>query len=257
MKPAARGPRPCPADATSQIGRVVLALREMVLRGEFRPGKRLAELTLAPLLKASRTPVRLALDRLAHEGLLVALPKGGFKVREFTIADIWDAIEVRGVLEGTAARMAAERLSGPDELAELRRCCWAAGDSIPTDAEKFSRYLEMNGAFHQEVWRLAKSPVLIRALESVVLLPFAGPNALVFGPGGICRISSRRERSPWNITARSWRRSRTVRGRERRAWRESTRGCPGGIWPERCRTRNCRAACPASRFSRSQPRFFG
>jgi GntR family transcriptional regulator of vanillate catabolism len=154
----------------------------MLLRGEFRPGERLAELTLAPLLKASRTPVRLALDRLAHEGLLVALPKGGFKVREFTIADIWDAIEVRGVLEGTAARLAAERLSSPDELAELRRCCWAAGDSIPTDAEEFTRYLEMNGAFHHEVWRLAKSPVLMRALETVGALPFAGPNALVFGP---------------------------------------------------------------------------
>ena len=180
MKPAARCLRPCPAEATSQIGRVVLALREMVLRGKFRPGERLAELTLAPLLKASRTPVRLALDRLAHEGLLVALPKGGFKVREFTIADIWDAIEIRGVLEGTAARLAAERLSGPDELAELRRYCWA-GSLIPSDAGTFSRYLEMNGAFHHEVWRLAKSPVLIRALESVVSLPFAGPNALVFG----------------------------------------------------------------------------
>ena len=180
MKPAARCLRPCPAEATSQIGRVVLALREMVLRGKFRPGERLAELTLAPLLKASRTPVRLALDRLAHEGLLVALPKGGFKVREFTIADIWDAIEIRGVLEGTAARLAAERLSGPDELAELRRYCWAES-LIPSDAGTFSRYLEMNGAFHHEVWRLAKSPVLIRALESVVSLPFAGPNALVFG----------------------------------------------------------------------------
>lgn len=180
MIPATGRPRLSPSDATSQIGRVVLALREMVLRGEFRPGERLAELTLAPLLKASRTPVRLALDRLAHEGLLVALPKGGFKVREFTIADIWDAIEVRGVLEGTAARLAAERLSSPDELAELRRYCWAAEESIPTDAVAFSRYLEMNGAFHREVWRLAKSPILMRALESVVLLPFAGPNALVF-----------------------------------------------------------------------------
>ncbi len=182
MKPEARCPRPCPAEATSQIGRVVLALREMVLRGKFQPGERLAELTLAPLLKASRTPVRLALDRLAHEGLLVALPKGGFKVREFTLADIWDAIEIRGVLEGTAARLAAERLSSPDELAELRRCCWAAEDSAPTkDAEAFARYLEMNGAFHHEMWRLAKSPVLMRALESVASLPFAGPNALVFG----------------------------------------------------------------------------
>ena len=69
-------PRPT-ADATSQTDRVILTLREMLLRGEFRPGERLAELTLVPRLNASRTPVRLALDRLAHEGLLEAMPGGG------------------------------------------------------------------------------------------------------------------------------------------------------------------------------------
>ena len=78
----------------------MLALREMVLRGDFAPGERLAELTLVPRLRASRTPVRLALDQLAHEGLLEALPTTGFRVRQFAPADIRDAIEIRGVLEG-------------------------------------------------------------------------------------------------------------------------------------------------------------
>ncbi len=58
----------------SQIERVALALREMLLRGDFSPGERLAELNLVPRLNASRTPVRLALERLAHEGLLEPLP---------------------------------------------------------------------------------------------------------------------------------------------------------------------------------------
>ena len=61
--------------------------------------------------------MRLALERLAHEGLLEALPKGGFCIREFTIEDVWDAIEILGVLEGTAARLAAERLGDSRELA--------------------------------------------------------------------------------------------------------------------------------------------
>ena len=91
-----------------------------MLRGEFRAGERLAELTLVRMLNASRTPVRLALDRLAREGVLEALPSGGFRVREFAIADIWDAIDTRGVLEGTAARFAAERLERRDELARLQ-----------------------------------------------------------------------------------------------------------------------------------------
>ena len=65
-------------DAASQTDRAVLALREILLRGDFAPGQRLTELALAARLGASRTPVRHALNRLAHEGLLEALPAGGF-----------------------------------------------------------------------------------------------------------------------------------------------------------------------------------
>ena len=55
------------------------------------------------------TPVRLALATLEHEGLVEVRDGGGYSVREFTRRDIDDAIELRGVLEGTAARLAAER----------------------------------------------------------------------------------------------------------------------------------------------------
>jgi GntR family transcriptional regulator of vanillate catabolism len=97
----------------SQTGRTLLTLRELILKGEFQPGERLSELALVARLRVSRTPIRLALDRLAHEGLLEPSPSGGFVVREFTIEDVWDAIEMRGVLEGSAARLAAERLRDP------------------------------------------------------------------------------------------------------------------------------------------------
>src|SRR6187549_3485278 len=56
----------------TQTARALLALRELLLRGEFRPGTRLTELGLVSKLSASRTPVRHALTRLAHEGLLDA-----------------------------------------------------------------------------------------------------------------------------------------------------------------------------------------
>jgi len=165
---------------TSQTERVILTLREMLLRGEFAPGERLAELTLVRRLNASRTPVRLALDRLAREGVLEALPAGGFRVREFAIADILDAIEVRGVLEGTAARFAAERLTEPDDLLRMRVYCRDSEQLMPMTLENFVRYVEINDAFHAELWRLAKSPMLIRAIEGLIALPFASPGALVF-----------------------------------------------------------------------------
>ena len=49
------------SESRTQTERVVLMLREMLLRGDFKRGERLTELALVPLLKASRTPVRLAL----------------------------------------------------------------------------------------------------------------------------------------------------------------------------------------------------
>jgi len=167
-------------DARTQTERVVLTLREMLLRGDFKPGERLTELALVPLLKASRTPVRLALDRLANEGLLEALTTTGFRVRAFALSDIWDAIEIRGVLEGTAARMAAERLNSTDELAALKLHCRQTEELLPMTRDRFVRYIEINEAFHAGLWRLAKSPMLRASIERIVALPFSAPGALVF-----------------------------------------------------------------------------
>jgi GntR family transcriptional regulator of vanillate catabolism len=173
--------------AVSQTDRAVLKIREMLLRGDFEPGERISELPLAARLaeadvKVSRTPLRLALEQLAHEGLLRPWPTGGFVVCEFSLADVWDTIEIRGVLEGTAARLAAERLNHDAELTTLRELCVELDETLPVRTETFSRYLELNSAFHSEVWLLAKSPMLLRTLEQVMRLPFAAPSALVFGP---------------------------------------------------------------------------
>jgi GntR family transcriptional regulator of vanillate catabolism len=168
-------------DEISRIEQTVLTLREALLRGDFQPGERISEVPLAARLGVSRTPLRLALQRLAHEGLLRTLPGRGFAAGEFTLEDIWDAIEIRGVLEGTAARLAAERLHSPAELKKLSAYCRAMDALTPMHLENFVRYLELNQAFHQELWSLAKSPMLVRAIEGVLSLPFAAPGALVFG----------------------------------------------------------------------------
>jgi GntR family transcriptional regulator, vanillate catabolism transcriptional regulator len=109
--------RPAPR---TQITKAVLRLRELIFNGRFSPGERMSELPLVELLGVSRTPLRLALAELEHEGLLRGLPGGGYVVREFTQGDVRDAIELRGVLEGTAARFAAERGGSARDLAALR-----------------------------------------------------------------------------------------------------------------------------------------
>lgn len=166
----------------SQTLRALLQMRELLLRGDFRPGERVREIPLSARLKVSRTPLRLVLDRLEQEGLLAARPTGGFVVAAFSVRDIHDAIEIRGMLEGAAARLAAERLEQDEELAGLRDCIartdrllqrWTSG----TDA--LARYIRVNEQFHGHVVDLAKSPLLRRSLDRANALPFAAPNNFI------------------------------------------------------------------------------
>ncbi len=164
----------------SQTTKAKLGVRELVLEGELAPGERVPEIALAERLGISRTPLRIALESLAHEGLLQPMRSGGFVVRSFTRADIEDAIELRGVLEGTAARFAAERLGSPDELGPLTDA--AAGlDEVVGDLSPatIGRYAELNDTYHQALVALAKSPPLARAIAQVAVLPFASPGALL------------------------------------------------------------------------------
>ena len=130
---------------------------------------------------------------LEHEGLLETLSGGGFVVREFTRTDIDDAIELRGVLEGTAARFAAERLASEDELELLREVCDELDLVVRNPSmETFIEYHRLNEEFHQAFRDLAKSPQLERELEHVLALPFGPPSALLMvhhatlpAPGGV------------------------------------------------------------------------
>lgn len=173
--------RPIPTNENdSQTLRAVLEMREMLMRGEFQIGQRLREIPLAKLLNVSRTPARLALERLAHEGLLEARPKGGFVVREFTLQDVLDAIEIRGALEGMAAQMAAERLESETELEGMRECVELGEALLERDRpvlELMAAYGPINDRFHSCLVELAKSPILVRSMEQAQALPLASPSA--------------------------------------------------------------------------------
>jgi GntR family transcriptional regulator, vanillate catabolism transcriptional regulator len=163
----------------SQIGRAFIGLREMLLHGELARGERISELSLVARLGTSRTPIRLALERLAHMGLLDKVATGGFAVRGFSLAEVQDAIELRGVLEGTAARFAAERLRDASELDAMRRYCaqMEALDGLTIDT--FAIYMDLNESFHSALIDLAKSAMLRRNIAQVSSLPFASASAMV------------------------------------------------------------------------------
>jgi GntR family transcriptional regulator of vanillate catabolism len=165
----------------SQTLKALLGVRDLVLGGDVAAGERLSEVTLAEMLGVSRTPLRAALSRLEQEGLLEAIPSGGYAVRSFTIADVFDAIELRGVMEGTALRLAAERGVPTARLAQLRALVHALDRTFAERLEEmhFERYVALNAEFHALLALLPGSETMRRELERVTQLPFASPSAFL------------------------------------------------------------------------------
>ena len=163
--------------------RVIVRIREMILHGELPPGERVREVELAAKLGVSRTPVRESLPILAQEGVLTQLDTRGFVVRAFTPQEIMDAIDVRGALEGLAARMLAEQ--GPSRrLIHSLHECLREGDEIFANGHLVladeARYGEMNRQFHALIVQGAGSKVVAEAIERNGRIPFASAHAIAF-----------------------------------------------------------------------------
>lgn len=165
----------------SQSVKALLSIRELILAGALAPGKRISELSVAERTGISRTPIRAALQRLEEEGLVETIPSGGFAVKSFSQQDVFDAIEVRGALEGLAARLAAERGSTA-RLGALHSCLDELDDIVNSDVaseQAFSGYVAANARLHALIVDLAESPTLKRQIDRAVALPFASPSGFV------------------------------------------------------------------------------
>ncbi|NDY90126.1 GntR family transcriptional regulator [Ideonella livida] len=165
-----------------EAGASVLArLRDRIIRGEYPPGMRLTEDGVAEALAVSRTPVRLALRSLEQEGLLQKSGKRGLVVRAFSSADVLCAVEVRGALEGLAARRLAEAgLPAAVEAALAQairdgRAVLAKGHLVGTDIDAWS---QLNRTFHGQLVGAAGSPVIAEAIARNNHLPFASADSI-------------------------------------------------------------------------------
>jgi GntR family transcriptional regulator of vanillate catabolism len=164
----------------SQTDKAILGLRSLILGGEFEEGQRLSEVAVSKRLGISRTPLRQAMDRLVAEGLLERIATGGCRVATFTKKDIADAIEIRGVIEGTAARMAAERGADPLLLQQAEVILAQIDVSLkgPSGVD-FDLYVQENAKFHDLIARLSGSALILRELARMTLLPLASPSAFL------------------------------------------------------------------------------
>jgi GntR family transcriptional regulator of vanillate catabolism len=166
----------------SQQSRVLIQLRDLILKGAFAPGERLAEIPLAERLDASRTPVRLALTTLEYEGLIEAVPSGGYRMRGFTPEEVTHAIRTRGVLEGYAARQLAEKGLAPELARQLRECLVqvdGAVNKLSMSLDDYATYVEGNSRFHALIMEGCGNRTVQRMMDMLNGQPFGAPSAML------------------------------------------------------------------------------
>ncbi len=162
--------------------RVLTSLRKAILEGRYPPGGRIAEIPVAGDLGVSRTPVRLAFRTLEQEGLLQRAGTRGFVVRRFSDADILCGLEVRGVLEGLAARRLAERGLTEATRMQLDACVEHGAELLRpgtlTEAA-VAGWSTLNAAFHNAIITATDSHAIADAIARNNHLPFASSDSIV------------------------------------------------------------------------------
>jgi DNA-binding GntR family transcriptional regulator len=127
-------------------------LRLEIISGRLQPNERLVESDLTQSLGATRTTVRAALLRLAHEGLVEHERNRGAKVRFVDEREAIEILEARAVLEGLVARKAAENAT-PEDIAELHAIVESMRRLL--DAGDLLSVSELNSRLHATILRIA------------------------------------------------------------------------------------------------------
>ena len=148
-------------------------LLDEIRNGSLAPGVRLRETELAERLGISRTPVREAIRQLEADGLVVHLPRQGATIRSLEHAEVVELYEMRSVLEGTAARLAA-RAASDIELTELT----ALNDEL-AQAPAGPQARELNRQFHRMLLETARNRFLLKSMSALQkTLLILGPSTL-------------------------------------------------------------------------------
>jgi DNA-binding GntR family transcriptional regulator len=159
--------QPEAAEAQSLSDRAYYAIRELVVTLELAPGSIVSERELQERLGVGRTPVREALQRLEGERLIEVYPRRGIFVSNVNVLDLAVLSEVRTVLEGFAARLAAERSTADDR--EATSALIADLDELSTAADE-RRLIHLDQRIHRHVYRCTHNPFLEATLDGYYVL---------------------------------------------------------------------------------------
>lgn len=148
-----------PTEEIPQGQIVYRRLLEEIRDGMLMPGARLREVELAERLGLSRTPVREAIRLLEADGLVIHQPRQGAVIRTLDYPEVMELYEMRIVLEGTSARLAARAANDAElaQLAELNEEFAAASDERTA--------ARLNRQFHDMLLEAARNRFLIKAVR--------------------------------------------------------------------------------------------
>jgi DNA-binding GntR family transcriptional regulator len=167
-------------------------IRSMILQGDLPPGTQIREEQLAETCGVSRTPVRDALRRLEGQAFIRRSESQRSFVVDWSLDDIADAFELRTMLEGRAARRAAER-SSESAMQRLRDCNRAILKAVSQVPANVLGFLEANREFHAIILEMAASRRLSSLLSSLVEQPIVWRTAHHYGRDALQRSHSEHE----------------------------------------------------------------
>ncbi|MCX7708641.1 MAG: GntR family transcriptional regulator [Clostridia bacterium] len=144
-------------------GKVFQQLQNDILNGKYQPGESLVETKLSEELGVSRTPIREAIRQLELEGLVQSFPNKGVIVTGISAQDIEDIYTIRMMIEGLAARWAAEKIT-PEELEELKEAVDL--EEFYTSKNDTDHLLLFDSRFHESIFKASKSRPLMHTLST-------------------------------------------------------------------------------------------
>lgn len=144
-------------------GKVFIQLQNNILNGVYQPGDNLIETKLSEELGVSRTPIREAIRQLELEGLVQSIPNKGAIVKGISAQDIEDIYTIRMLIEGLAARWAAEKIT-EEELKELKEAVDL--EEFYTAKNDVSHLLLFDSKFHDIIFKASKSKPLMHTLST-------------------------------------------------------------------------------------------
>lgn len=144
--------------------KVYRVLKTEIIKGSLKPGTKLLEGKIAEQMEVSRTPIREALRELAAEGFVKISPNQGVVVSNASIEDVQEVLQIRGVLEGLAARLAA-KIMNKEEIKELEN--YLKQMEYYTNKDDALAFSEMDAEFHELILGICGNNRLIQIRKNL------------------------------------------------------------------------------------------